>query len=712
MGERRQHPSKRRSPAGTTARTSSQTRGRTTGRTSGRTTGRTGGSTSGRSVSDIRRKRAQQAGAGSGQRKSAGRTNQTRNTARSLGILRTGGKPGNRKPSRPNTGRSAGRKIRKALIIPLGSGSRRVRVIGIVMAIAISLCAGRLLQLQGFDSAAYGAIATANLTTTTPLLPARGEITARDGTVLAGTQPAVDITADPTLTSQDCGESYVGELCGLAQATKIAQIIASHTKIDQQQTIATLMRHDTHFVYVKKKVPADVYTDIAGQLNNDDLPGIYRENDPIRTYPAGTLGSNLIGFVNSQNVGQAGLEYSLNSSLAGVEGKESYESAPNGSKIPLGDSTVVPAKNGTNYQLTIDPELQWMMQRRIDSQLARTGANWITAITMDVTTGQVLAMAQTPGYNSNDPGGTNPDNLGNRVISQAYEPGSVEKVLTSAALIDSGTATPSTRVVVPPTIASGDGRIKDAEPHGTVHYTLRGIVANSSNIGTLMLTRQMDKSKLHDYLSSFGLGRQTGIELPGESSGSLPPANMKDYTRDQIAFGQGVAVTTLQEATAISAIVNGGVYHAPTVIKSASTADGSPVAVDRPTSRRIISAKSSAEVRDMMEAVVTHTDIAQQLLMLDHYRSGGKTGTAQRYDPACSCYRGYVTSFVGFAPLNNPKLLTYVVVNNPRQGDTGTGTAAPVYTDVMNYALPRYGIVPDQKSKRWGAAQMHRPLTW
>jgi cell division protein FtsI (penicillin-binding protein 3) len=604
------------------------------------------------------------------------------------------------------------RRARKTLVVPLGSGARRVRIVGIAMAIAISLCAGRLLQLQGFDSAAYGAIATANLTTTTPLLPARGEITGRDGTVLAGTQPAVDITADPTLTSQDCSEHYVGSLCGLAQATKITQVIASHIKIDQQKTIATLMRHDTHFVYVAKKVPADVYTDIANQLDEENLPGIYRESDPIRTYPNGPIASNIVGFVNGQNEGRAGLEYSLNSSLAGVEGKESYESAPNGSKIPLGDSSITPAKNGTNYQLTIDPELQWMMQRRIASQQAQTGADWITAITMDVTTGEVLAMAQTPGYDSSDPGASKPGDLGDRAVSQAYEPGSVEKVLTSAALIDSGTATPETKVTVPPTIASGDGRIKDAEAHGTVHYTMRGIIANSSNIGTLMLARQMDKATLRSYLSRFGLGRTTGVELPGESAGSLPPADMKDYTRDQIAFGQGLSVTTLQEATAISAIVNGGVYHTPTVIKSASNSDGTPVPIDRPASRRVISEKTSAQVRDMMQAVVTHNAVSQKYLMLSHYSSGGKTGTAQRYDPKCGCYRGYVTSFVGFAPLDNPRLLTYIVVNNPKRGDSGTGTAGPVYRDIMQYALPRYGIVPDQKNKATGARQMDRPLTW
>jgi cell division protein FtsI (penicillin-binding protein 3) len=365
-----------------------------------------------------------------------------------------------------------------------------------------------------------------------------------------------------------------------------------------------------------------------------------------------------------------------------------------------------------NYQLTIDSGLQWVVQRRLDSAVAKAGAKAGMAITMDVNTGQILAMADSPGYNSADPGAANPDNLGNRAVSHLYEPGSVEKVLTSAALIDSGTANPETKVKVPATIPSGGGRIKDAEPHGTVHYRMRGVIANSSNIGTVLLSRQMSKKTLHDYLARFGLGRQTGIELPGEASGSLPPADMKDYTRDQIAFGQGLSVTAVQEAAAVAAIVNGGVYHTPTVIKSAHNADGTAVPVDRPSGRRVISESTSAQVRDMMQAVVTHNTVSQQYLMLDHYSSGGKTGTAQRYNDKCGCYRGYVTSFVGFAPLDNPKIMTYVVIDDPKYGDSGTGTAGPAYTDIMDFALPRYGIVPDQKDKQAGVARMNRPLEW
>jgi cell division protein FtsI (penicillin-binding protein 3) len=205
------------------------------------------------------------------------------------------------------------------------------------------------------------------------------------------------------------------------------------------------------------------------------------------------------------------------------------------------------------------------------------------------------------------------------------------------------------------------------------------------------MTRQMPTQQLHDYLTSFGLGSRTGIELPSESAGLLPPSTMPNFTRDQIAFGQAVSVTGIQEAAAIAGIVNGGLYNPPTVIKSATDSTGAAVPVTHRPARQVISPQSSAAVRDLMRAVVDNN----KNLRLDAYQAGGKTGTAQR--ASNGRYRGYVTSYVGFAPLKDPKILTYVVINNPKKGDTGAGTAAPVYQDIMKFALPRYSVEPSTK---------------
>ncbi|HYP45742.1 MAG TPA: penicillin-binding protein 2 [Propionibacteriaceae bacterium] len=552
------------------------------------------------------------------------------------------------------------------------------------LAIALSLCAGRLLQLQGFDSSAYAAMSSEQLTRTLPLLPSRGDITDRNGLVLATTEAAVAVTADPVLTR--------------AKAAEISAVLAAHLGTDQSALYALLTKPKTRFVYLAKKVPALTYSRIAADLTSKRLYGVFREADPIRTYPGRSVGATVIGYVNGDGKGMAGLERSMNAELAGVEGKEVYESAPNGSRIPLGTSRVTPAVNGVNYQLTLDSELQWVAERRLAAQVQERRADSGFAITLDVKTGEVLALANVPTYDSARPGAAKHQNLINRAVSNPYEPGSVQKVLTAAALLDSKTTTVETRVQVPPRLASGGHSIKDAFSHGTLTWLMRGVIAKSSNIGTILMARQMPAEQLRDYLTAFGLGGRTGIELPGESSGILPPSNMPGYTRDQIAFGQAVSVTGVQQAAAIAGIINGGQYQPPTVIKGATDSTGSAVSVPRRAPRQIVSPQTSAGVRNLMRAVVDNSKPAPKGVGLENYQTGGKTGTAQRSEQSCRCYQGYVTSYVGFAPLTDPKILTYVVLNNPRRGQqSGTSSAAPVYRDIMNFALPRYHVPPTTK---------------
>ncbi|GAA1434001.1 cell division protein FtsI [Microlunatus lacustris] len=555
----------------------------------------------------------------------------------------------------------------------------------IVIAVGLSLCGGRLLQLQGFDSSAYAATSADLLTRKLPLLPSRGAITDRNGQVLASTQPAVAVTADPTLTGP--------------RAAEIADVLSGYLEMPAADLVPLLTKPDTHFVYLKKKVPALTYSALSAALADLGVYGVFRESDPIRTYPGGSVGSSVVGFVGADGKGLAGMELQLDGELAGVEGTETYESAPNGSRIPLGESSTTPAQNGVDVQLTLDAELQFMAERRLAAQVQKMRADSGFAITIDVKTGQVLVLANAPSFDSSRPQKADPEDRGNRAVLAPYEPGSVEKILTSAALIDSGTAHPGTEVEIPARLASGGASIKDHFSHGTIRLNMRGIIANSSNIGTAMLTRQLDKKTLHDYLVSFGLGSPTGIEVPGEASGILPDADMSDSQRDQIAFGQALSVSGIQEAAAIAGIVNDGVYHPPTLIKQKTDAAGRVLPNPQEAPRRVVSSASSAAVRDLM-AAVTDSPNGVKNLRLDAYTSGGKTGTAERADPECGCYRGYVTSYVGFAPLDDPRLLTYVVVTNPRNGDTGTSVAVPVYRDIMNQALPRYSVAPDADEER------------
>ena len=568
----------------------------------------------------------------------------------------------------------------------------------VTIAIMLSLCAGRLIQLQGFDSSAYAAISAEALVRKGPLLPSRGDVTDRSGVLLAATEPAVAVTADPSLTR--------------ARANEFAEVVGRHLRVAPATLLPLLLKPKARFVYLKKKVPAMTYTRMAAELADRDLYGVFRESDPIRTYPGGSVAGPVIGFLDGEGRGQAGIEQKLNTELAGVEGKEEYESAPNGSRIPLGTNQVTPAQNGLNYQLTIDSELQWMAERRLARQVTSSKSDFGFAITMNVKTGEILALAQVPSVDSNKPGSAKPEDRVVHAVSGPYEPGSVQKVLTAAALMDSGTAVPDTRVIVPNRLR-GDGRaLKDSFEHGDLKLNLRGVVARSSNIGMVLLARQMPKSQLIDYLRKFGLGSKTGVELPGETAGIVPGRELKDLTRDQLAFGQSIAMSGVQEISAIAGLVNGGIYNPPTLLKSATTSDGQPVALPEKTPRRIVKPETSAQVRDVMQAV-TDTVNGQRNLALQDYSSGGKTGTAERVDSSCGCYKGYVTSFVGFAPAHNPQLMTYVVLNNPRKGDTGSTVAAPVYRDIMKVALPRYGVVPEKdnhkvKPIKWGTKTKKR----
>ncbi len=664
------------------------------------------GSTSGRATEPVRRRPA--AGGEAHRRGERILRDGTREHARPQPVAR----PATRPATRPAAGRAPARStpVRRpaprtplsAIRVPLGSSNRRLHVVLVIMAMGLSLCAGRLLQLQGFDSARYTAESIDGLTRTLPLLPSRGEITDRNGTVLASTQPAVAVTADPTLIMGDKPE------LSAARVDKVVGIVAPYLQMTREQLVPLLTTPGTHFVYLKRQVPALTYTALASDLSKAGIYGVFREADPIRTYPNGSTGSSVVGFVGADGKGLGGLELSMNKELSGVSGTETYESAPNGSKIPLGTSSITPATNGLNLRLSIDSELQWMVQERLAAQVVRTKSDYGMAVVMNVKTGEVLALANAPTYDSANPGAAATEARGNNAITSPYEPGSVEKIITSAALIDSGTATPDTRVRIPALLRSGPLTIKDAFSHDSnpLKLRMRGVIAQSSNIGTALLARQMDRATLHDYYKRFGLGSPTGIQLPGESAGIIPPADMSDIQRDQVAFGQAISVTAIQEAAAISGIVNGGVYHPPTVIAQATDADGTTVDVDKREPRRVISARSSAQVRDLMQAVMDG-DNGQKNLRLDDYTSGGKTGTAQRADPELHKYKGYVTSFVGFAPLNDPDILTYVVMNNPRgRFDTGTSTANPVWRDVMKYALPRYSVAPD-------AGKIEpKPTTW
>ena len=578
---------------------------------------------------------------------------------------------------------------------PLAPSAGRLRVLLLVIAMVFSLCAGRALQIQAFDAAAYAAEAADQMTVSKPLYAVRGRITDRFGDVLAYTEPTVMVVADPTMIMTngkfDARQTDADRAKAATAPGLIADILARHLGGDAATYLAKLTVAGSKYQILQKKVSSATFSDLSKELSEQKLIGIYRVSAPTRRYPNGTVASNIVGFVNEEGKASAGLELALNKDLAGKDGKEVYDSSPNG-KIPLGDNVLVPAVDGKSYATTLDAGLQWEMEQLIAQQVRVGNHLSATALAVDVKTGEVLGMANFPSFDSNDPGDGQTADMGNRAITNAYEPGSVQKTLTFAAMLDSGLITPDTVVKVPSAIKSGDYTIHDAQNHATVKMYARGVLAKSSNVGTVTLARKLPKATLINYLQSFGLGRKTGLGLPGEGSGSLPKATMADYTRDSVAFGMGLSVTAIQEAAAVAAIANGGVYNPPKLLKSVTAADGTTQQLPTAEPHRVISAEAATQVAEMMEQMVVHS--VSGVFTVDGYRSAAKTGTAHRLDPACKCYKGLVTSTIGFAPLEDPRILVYVVVETMNENGFGSTLAAPVYTDIMRLALPRYGVPP------------------
>ena len=583
--------------------------------------------------------------------------------------------------------------------------AKRLRIALVLMLMLLSLLGARLFQLQGIDPQAYAARAQADGLVHLTLPASRGDIVDRNGTVLAQSAAGDMIVADPTMT--------------VTNAANLAKLLTGRLGLDYFTTLQTLTTDKTsagtplRFAYLARRVPADRAAATVKAANLAGWPGLFLNADPIRYYPGDDVGANLLGFMNGQGRPAAGLEQAFNSLLSGHDGSETYE-AGDGARIPLGENTEVAPVDGKTLRLTVDRDVQWTAQRLLRDAVTTHHAASGVAIVMDVHSGQILALADYPSFNANKPATSSASDWGSRAVTNVYEPGSVEKVLTSSALIQQGLVTPATQVVVPPVLTVLGHTIHDFEVHGTEHLTLAGVIAKSSNIGMARAAmgsgtngRGIHPTVLGGYLRAFGLGQTAHVGLPGESRGLLPnPAGWNELTLANIAFGQGLSVTALQMAAAVNTVANGGQYIAPSlVLGQATDASGAKVGSDVSTTRRVISAATASKVERMMEMVTTAGVGTAPNAMIPGYRVAGKTGTAQEVGP-CGCYDRTAVSFAGFAPADNPRFTVYVVVQHPAAGSTGFSTAAPVFRALMGYLLQKYAVPPT------GSAPARLRITW
>ncbi len=350
--------------------------------------------------------------------------------------------------------------------------------------------------------------------------------------------------------------------------------------------------------------------------------------------------------------------------------------------------------SGTGVRLTIDSDLQGIAQNALAQRVADADADFGMAVAMEVGTGRILAMATVPTFDANSPSASPEADWANRPATYALEPGSTMKVLTHAAVINEHAATPTTAFVVPPGLPRGGHTFTDHTPHGTLQLTLAGILAQSSNIGTIEAAEKIGGEKLYDYMKAFGIGETTGLQYPGESAGILPdPSTWSDLTLPSLAFGQGYAVTAMQIMQVYATLANSGVMVQPKLIDAYVRPDGTVQSTAPSSSHQVVDASTAHDLVEMMERVVSKDGTAPGAA-IPGYRVGGKTGTAERADPDCGCYRGYTASFVGTAPADDPKIVVGVWIDNPRGSHYGGVLGGPVFTELTKAALAEMGIAP------------------
>ncbi|MFW3173076.1 peptidoglycan D,D-transpeptidase FtsI family protein, partial [Geodermatophilus sp. CPCC 206100] len=550
-------------------------------------------------------------------------------------------------------------------------GSKRLTVGLIVVLAPLLVVMGKLVLLQGVDGGDYAAAAAEDRLSSYPIAALRGEVVDRDGTPLAYTVAASRVVADPTV---------------VADPARTALALTTLLDVPVSELTELLSRDGRYVVLASQVTPETV--DAIEELG---LGGIFFEDDPVRLYPAGTVAGQVVGFIGRDGDGLAGIEQAFDDELAGTDGERRVEVGSGGNPIPSGIDESTPATDGATVGLTLDADLQFVMEQRLAQACDDGATTRASAVVLDVHTGEVAAMGSCPGYDPGQARTTDPALLGNPVVSDVFEPGSVMKAVTLAAALEEGVAKPETVLTVDGHIQAGDAVVTDAHDHEPIDWTVTGVLAKSSNVGTIMLARQVGDARLEEYLRAFGVGSTTGIELPGESAGILEGSG--DWTASRAAnvpIGQGVSVTTLQMASVYQAIANGGVRIEPRLVESVG-GERPPA----PASTRVVSESTADAMALMLEAVVGPGGTAP-LAEVDGFRVAGKTGTAQRANPECGCYAGggYVTTFVGFAPADDPQYVVAVDLERPTSSAEGGQVAAPVFADIMRQALTAHGVVP------------------
>jgi cell division protein FtsI (penicillin-binding protein 3) len=570
-------------------------------------------------------------------------------------------------------------------------GDLRLLIVGLALVVAWAGIGYRLLDLQGTQALALASVGFDQRIKTQPIPAPRGTIYDRDGVELAMTIDGYNVVVDPQL---------------LEDPAAAAIVLAPFSELDEQSLAAELAEAQasgSRYAEIAMRVPTARKNEISAAVKEADLSGVFYRKQPLRVYPAGSVAAQVIGLTrNDDGAGIEGLERTFNSELEGRPGRMVVERDPYGRVIPQGETRLDPAVPGSNIVTTIDREIQFAAEQALSRAIERTSAASGTIVVLSPETGEILAMASWPGVDLNDRSLATPDALRNRAVADVYEPGSTLKAVTVAAAIDAGIVTKDTIIETPPTVTIGEFEYAD---HGRNRPSMpvADVVKRSSNVGAIEIERRLGPELHYEYLTKFGLGAPSSIDVGGERHGKLdPPSEWTATSGSSIAIGYAIGTTALQMAAVYGTIANDGVWVEPYVVREIQQADGSRL-VTKPRTRRVLSEESAATMRWMLGRVVMEEGTGRRGRMTD-YTAGGKTGTSQKFDTEEGVYTEQTTaSFIGMAPLDDPKIVVAIVLDSPSgTGEDGVdlslggASAAPVFAEVAQTALHQLGVAPDR----------------
>ncbi|MEJ3658947.1 penicillin-binding protein 2 [Actinomycetes bacterium KLBMP 9759] len=566
--------------------------------------------------------------------------------------------------------------------------ANRYKVGRILMVLALAVATLKLVAVQTLQADELRAAAERQTTERVRLPAERGSILDRLGSPLAfSVESSALITNPRVLAKRPDAATYVPEM---------ARAVAQGTGQDEAAVLAKLTG-ERGYVVLAPNVDPEIGRDLGKRFAEIE---VQRRED--RQYPGGSLAANVIGAAGWEAEretldGKLGLESSQDNLLAGAPGLREVATAEGSNTVIPGSTRFErPAVQGSTIQLTLDSDLQFTVQRALSEYVARTGAKpTSSAVVLDASTAEVLALATGQSFDPRNYGSFPPEQTGNAAVTNVFEPGSVNKIVTMAAALDRGIAKPDDVLTVPDNIRVADRTIRDAWDHGPERYTLTGVLAKSSNVGTLMTAQKVGEQPFAEMLAKFGLGAKTGVGLPSEASGSVPPLeSWSGSTFGNLPIGQGLNMTVLQMAGMYQAVANDGLRVPPRIVSSIIGPDGVRQVPPPPEPVQVISPETAAKLRTMLVAVTQDVRGEQRgtgpQAAVPGYQVAGKTGTAQQIDPRCNCYSNstYWITFAGMIPAQDPRYVIAIMLDAPGGGTS----AAPLFHDIATYLAQRERI--------------------